>query len=593
MLLEISYQFLKLKDSSAFLASNRDANKLAISLNDSSGVAITYWDLAHFYHENNIQDSAYYYYSEAQKIYEQNENDSNSARLLLNMAIIQKNVKDFTGSEVTTVRAINLLKPLELDYQLYRAYNNMGTVFSELEEYALALEYYSNAANHLEESQRTDEFYSLWNNIGVVYHNVENYRKAIEYFDKALNYGDSLFHSDPKMYAMLLDNQAFARLKFGDKKGVQEQLLKALEIRENIGHEAGITINQLHLAEYFLENHDTISGTRYAFAAKELSQNSENMRDLLQSLRILSVTSRENSLHYANQYMRINDSLQKVERTTRNKFARIRFETDEYIVETEQLNQRILWISSTAVGGFIILMLLLVIRDQRSKGKLAIQRSRANQEIYNLILAQQKNYEQGREKEQQYISRELHDGILGKLFGVRLSLDSLNEEDNQIAKKKRFGYIQEIQKIAEEIRFISHRLRKSSIIDVDFQIVLEELIEKQNQGKINFRLEVDQAIDWESVENDVKINLYRILQETINNIHKHSEATKAKVQILKRNDLLILRVNDNGKGFNYKETTKGIGLKNIKDRTKNIKGKVSFESLGNGTFIEVTIPIGS
>lgn len=590
MLLEISYQFLKLKDSSAFLSSNKDANELAFTLNDSSGIAITFWDLAHFYHQRNIEDSAYYYYNEAQKIYELNGNNLNSAKLLINMAIIQKNVKDFTGSEVTTVQAINVLKPLKLHYQLYRAYNNLGTVFSELEEYSLALQYYGSAAYHLEKSQRNDQFYSLWNNIGVVYHNVENYRKAIEHFEKALNYGDNLSNSDPRMHAMLLDNRAYARLKFGDTTEVQEQLFKALKIREEVGHEAGITINQLHLAEYFLEKHDTISGAGYALAAKELSQNSENMRDLLESLRILSATSDENSLDYAKQYIRINDSLQKIERTTRNKFARIRFETDEYIIETEQLNQRILWITSTAVGGFVILVLLLVIRDQRSKGKLANQKNKANQEIYNLILAQQKNYEEGREKEKQYISRELHDGILGKLFGVRLSLDSLNEEDNQEAKEKRFTYIKEIQKIAEEIRLISHRLRKSSIVDVDFQIVLEELIEKQIQGKVKFNLEMDQAIDWEKVENDVKINLYRILQETINNIHKHAEATKANVQILQKNDLLILNVNDNGKGFNYKETSKGIGLKNIEDRTNSIKGKVSFKSSGKGSFMQLTIP---
>lgn len=594
LLLEISYQYLKLKDSIAFLRTNREARILSITLNDSSGIASTYWDLAHYYHGQNIEDSAYFYYSNAQKIFELKGNDLHSARLLLNMAIIQKNIKDYTGSEITTTNAIALLKPLNENKQLYVAYNNLGIVFNELEENDRALDYYETAMYYLSQTERPDLFPSLWNNMGIVYNNKKEYDKATEYYNKAVTYEENLENSDLETYAMLLDNRTYNQFKSGDTTGVFQQFSKALGIRERLNDVPGIIINKLHMAEFLLAKKDTTTAITYGSQAKELSQASQNTRDLLASLLILSNAEKDNALTYTNEYIKINDSLQKEERAIRNKFARIRFETDEYISETERLSQRVVRISFIAIGLILISVLLYIIKDQWSRNKFIKQKQDANQEIYNLILTQQKNFEEGREKEKRHISRELHDGILGKLLGVRLSLDSLNEEDTPDIKKKRFEYIEEIQTIAEEIRLISHRLNKVSLVDVDFNTVLEELLEKQNRGKIKFRLDVNPSINWESIEDDIKINFYRIIQEAINNIHKHSEATEALVQIQKIENQLILRISDNGNGIEQMHTNRGIGLKNMEARAKNLNGKLKITS-GNsnakGTFIKLAVEV--
>lgn len=397
MLLEISYQYLRLKDSIAFLRTNKEARNLSIALKDSSGIASTYWDLAHYYHGQNIEDSVYFYYSNAQRIYELKGNDLHSARLLLNMAIIQKNIKDYTGSEITTTNAIALLKPLNEYKQLYVAYNNLGIVFNELEENDRALDYYETAMYYLSQTERPDLFPSLWNNMGIVYNNKKEYDKATEYYNKALTYEENLENSDLETYAMLLDNRTYNQFQSGDTTGVLQQFNKALGIREKLDDVPGIIINKLHLAEYFLAKKDTAIAITYGSRAKELSQAFQNTRDLLASLLVLSNAVKDSSLIYFQEYVRINDRLQQRERATRNKFARIRFETDEYISETERLNQRVLRISLMALGVILILGLLYVTKDQWNK--FIKQKQNANQEIYNLILAQQKNFEEGREKE--------------------------------------------------------------------------------------------------------------------------------------------------------------------------------------------------
>ncbi len=586
LLLEISYQYLKLRDSISFLNANQVARNFSNQIKDSSGLAASQWDLAHFYHTYNKEDSAYYYYNKAQKIYQDLGDEYNSASLLLNMAIIQKNIKDYTGSEVSTTNAITLLKPLKEYSQLYAAYNNLGIIFGKLEQYDKALEYFDTAVGYLEKSGEENLYPSVWNNIGVVYRDSKRYRGALNYFDKALYFNSNIKETDPKLYAMILDNRAHAKLRLKDTTGIFEEFLEALEIRKGLGLESGVSINQLHLAEYFLKKGDTLNAINYANKTKKLAKKIQNSRDLLRSLKLLSQVDPQNSLAYANEYIALNDSLQKREREVRNKFARIRFETDQYISETEKLNQRIFRISFISFGVLLVLVLLYLVKDQRSKNKVIKIKQHANQEIYNLILAQQRNFEEGREKEKQHISRELHDGILGKLFGVRLSLDSLNDEEGQEVQNKRYEYIEEIQKIAEEIRLISHRLSKNSIIDIDFKVVLEELIKKQSH---NIHLTIDHSINWEQVDNEIKINLYRIIQEAINNIQKHAKATETKVEIIEEENALNLQVRDNGIGFNTDTVKSGIGLKNMKIRSQNIKGSFLVNSNSAGTVIEVTV----
>lgn len=589
ILLEISYQYLRLNDSTAFLKTNREARNWSKILKDSSGIAATSWDLAHFYHQRNMEDSAYYYYNSAQRIYDLNGEDHHSARLLLNMAIIQKNVKDYTGSEITTTNAIALLKPLNDYKQLYVAYNNLGIVYNELEEYDRALEYYDRADHYLQQSGKKKLFPSLWNNIGVVYHNKEEYERAIDFYKKGIS--GIVKKDDPKLYAMILDNLAYSKFRSGDTTGVLEQFNASLEIREEMDIIPGITVNKLHMAEYFLDQKDTSATIKLAHQAKAFAMQSQNTRDFLSSLLLLSKTLEDSALYYSQAYIKINDSLLKDERATRNKFARIRFETDEYISETEKLNQRVLILSFSAFGISVILILLYIIKHQRSRNNLMKQKQYADQEIYNLILSQQRKYDEGREKEKQHISRELHDGILGKLFGVRLNLDSLNDEDTEEGKEKRFTYIEEIQKIAEEIRLVSHKLNEGSLVDVDFTTVLQELVEKQTLATLSFQLISEETINWDSVENNIKINIYRVLQEAIYNIQKHSGATEGFVKFAKLEENIFLEVKDNGTGFLHDGSKEGIGLKNMQDRVRSINGTIQFKTSGSGTTIELLVPL--
>lgn len=583
LLYEISFQYYLSDDSLNFRKTNNQVRELSLLGGNANIVAMSYWDLAEFYHDYHVEDSAYYYYHKAQEIFATLDYKYRSAKLWLNMAIIQKNIKDYTGSEVSTIKAISLLEPLGKYKYLYRAYNNLGIIYDDLEVYEKALEYYTIAGNYLEKTERKDFSASLWNNIGVAYNNNKQYKKAAKYYDKGLTNHEKLVNSNPELYAMLIDNRAHNQFQSGDTAKVLNQYKKALVIRKENDIIPGVIISRIHLANYFLRNKDTAAAVKNASYAKTLARASLNSEDLLTSLMLLSKITKDSSLFYSREYIRVNDSLQDRERTTRNKFARIRYETAGYIAKTERLNERITKISLLGITGGVILILLFIIQRQRAKNK-------------ELVLIQEKNkrFEDGKEKEKQRISRELHDGVLAKLFGVSMSLDVLNTADDVAAKEKRAKGIQHIKTISEEIRLLSHELRESSVITANYNLELTKLIEHQSQEETKIQLKIDPSIDWEDFDGHIKINLYRILQEGLQNIHKHATAQTVLIEFKRNAEKLVLSIQDDGKGFKPTKGKKGIGLKNIKDRVKSLGGKLIIASKGTlqqGTLVKITIPI--
>jgi signal transduction histidine kinase len=99
-------------------------------------------------------------------------------------------------------------------------------------------------------------------------------------------------------------------------------------------------------------------------------------------------------------------------------------------------------------------------------------------------------------------------------------------------------------------------------------------------------------IEWEKIDNNIKINLYRILQESLQNINKYANAKNIKVEIKKTERKLKLIVSDDGIGFSVKKKSKGIGLQNILSRTEASQGTLDVKSKpGKGTTITITVPI--
>ena len=595
-LLKISYHYLKERDSSNFRKFNKEAMELSLQIKDSSSTAAAFWDLGEFYYSCTILDSSYFYYANSQKIYELTKNDDYSARLMLNMAIVQIDISDYTGSEVTTIQAINKLKPLKEYEQLYSAYNNLGIIFKELGNFQKSVGYYEVALSYLLKADREDLLPSIFNNMGVVHQKQGNYPKAKELYYKGLKLQEELQYPDMLAHAKLLDNLAYVKYLSGDTTEVLQDMHKALHIRKELKADSDIIINQLHIADFLLEERaDTTSAIQYASQANSLSRKTRNRRDLLASLLMLSSIKKDSVLAYTKEYIAVRDTLEAEERAARNKFARIRFETDEFIAENKNLYSQRNVLVGISLGFALLGLSGLVIKNQRTKNRelsLKQEQQEANEKIFQLLLDQQNIKKASRQKERIRLSEELHDGILAKLFGLRLNLSSLNSQNDRTSLGQREKYLEDLKELGKEIRQLSHELNSPLFTSgTGYLSILEDVL-SQNESSFTYQLEVEEEIQWEKISGSIKMHFLRILQEAVRNIQTHSEASFIKVSFELKDNILSYLIQDNGCGFSPQLKSEGIGLKNIASRTKAMKGRLKIESqINQGTKIKIQVPV--
>ncbi|MEM9681560.1 MAG: ATP-binding protein, partial [Bacteroidota bacterium] len=146
--------------------------------------------------------------------------------------------------------------------------------------------------------------------------------------------------------------------------------------------------------------------------------------------------------------------------------------------------------------------------------------------------------------------------------------------------------------IEQDIRQISHELNTDFVSGSGFMDIVTELIENQTQAYgLQYDFYYTDDIRWEHISNKTKINIYRIIQESMQNIYKHANARQIKISISLKNNVILLDITDDGDGFDTSKSKKGIGLKNMSSRITDIHGTIAFNStLGEGTTVNVTIP---
>ena len=582
---------------------NKSNLELAKKLKDTTYIALTYQNLG-WYHLTQIKnDSAYYYYYNAVKIFDRIGDVRNKGETLFNMANIQETERDYIGSEKNAIEGLKLIRSLPTSERsliyTYDLLNLLAVISVRLENYDQAIDYQTQALKVGEDIED-----NLWyltnskNNIGYSLLQIGKYNEALKIFIE-ISQNKEFIELDPSLYVMAKGNEALAKIKLqpDNKKEVERIFLEAFKVTDSLDDPYGLLHIGNDIAEFYLDNNNTDLAEFYTKKTLNAAREINLTEEILRSLKILSFTEEgEKGKEYLYEHIKLNDSLLKNERAIRDKFARIEYETDQLEEDNEQLSRQTLILTIVTIALLFSIVFIYIIITQRARNRKLqfIQKQQeANEEIYNLMLAQQDKIEEGRTHEKKRISEELHDGILGKLFGTRLSLDSLNLVQTEEAAKNRSHYIDQLKTIETEIRKISHDLNSDFVSDSSFIDIIKALIETQTTAyNLEFEFSNDDAIDWEEMPNKTKIHIYRMLQETMQNIYKHANASLVKISFQLKNNVILCAIEDNGSGFNVNKARKGIGLKNIDSRVKEIEGKAEiFSKIDTGTTIKIFIPV--
>ncbi|MEM9052865.1 MAG: sensor histidine kinase [Bacteroidota bacterium] len=487
--------------------------------------------------------------------------DSTSMGFTLNsIGIVLKNMENYEEAEDAFLRSIQIHKSLDDEENLANAFGNLGSLYSMKGEFNLAM---------------------------------DNYQKAKE-IDKRLGilWGEAI--NDMNIGHSLMElgryDEALAHLLAAEEvQQSNEYLADLAETRANLGHayfqlsqnseaqktlEAGLLIKEKSMRVHG----DLLEGLAMVYEAQGNFASAAETRKELLSIR--DSIYRESNSKLANA-LAAEYGLDQKERQLAGKDRVIEEQVDAI---GKFKRERLLAIGVGGLAICLVLVLILLYVQQKRIKKRDIQNLVKQKEIASL-----EAYIHGEENERTRIARDLHDGLNGDLSVIKYKVSSLDDSNMNGEAEKTKEAIELIDKACEQVRSISHNLAPSILNDFNLtEAMLQYVASISASSGIDISFQHFGGLISLSKEKETVV--FRMVQEMINNIVKHSGATEALVQLNSHDNDLVITVEDNGKGFDYKTEKAGMGLKTIESRVAYLDAEYELNSSGEGTTYTVTIP---
>nr|WP_245234805.1 tetratricopeptide repeat-containing sensor histidine kinase [Tamlana crocina] len=471
---------------------------------------------------------------------------------LRQLAIIQFGLGDYFGSETNAVKALKLLENLKENKITSECkvgiYNQLGRIHYTLLNYNEALKHFQKALKH---ASNENQINIIRNNIGLIYIDESNFEKAENEFQDI--YTNSLTLNNAKQTARALDNLGLTKLKLGKQEAL-DILKDALQIRLKIADQKGLYSSYKNLSIYYKKHQDKPTTQHYAQKAYNTAKKLNSASFLEDALsHWMSLSPNPMIL----QYQKLKDSIDTSRQMAENKYALIKFNyaKQEQIAQENKIKQekeRADKIMYQGIGGLILIssvFAFLIIKVRHKKDKIKT--------VYHT---------------ESRISKKVHDELANDVYQIMSKLQNNTNIQDDI--------LDDLDLVYSKTRDIS---KENSSIDLndDYQTQLKELFASYSTHSVNVITRGMNTINWHSFDNIKKITLYRVLQELLVNMKKHSQCNNAIISFKKINNKTHINYADNGKVCVFK---KGSGMRNMENRIKSINGTISFESEPNKGF---------
>ena len=541
--------------------------KKALQFDVRANKSSVYSSMGILYKRQGKYEEALTIYFKGLKEDEVNGNDYGRYIKLANIGNLYMELKDYKNSIVYSKKALELAKSTKNESMLSSMgtlLNNIGGNYSFLNEYDTAIHYLHESLNVNIQNNNKRELARTYTTLGSVYSSINQDRKSLEYLKMALKFREEL----------------------GDK-------IELVETKIALGFTYGKT-NQINKSNYYfdealtlameIENIDLISQT-YSAISDYYSLVNKHEQALLNYRLFIKF---KDSILKINNFKNIQELQTKYETKKKdNEIASQRLQLQEQ--ENDILKKKNQYNLALGGGGFLLLgsLGLWLFYRQRQKIKnneiVALQSQQEVVKLEALI--------DGEEKERNRLAQDLHDGINGDLAVIKYKISSI--EPDKFSKKEKIFYddaISMLDNAVEQVRRISHNLAPPSLHNFDLIEAIQQFCSKQNASNslnISFQYFGNRLV----LKKEIETAIYRIIQELLNNIMKHANATEALVQLNNHGNKLIITVEDNGEGFDTNSPKNGIGLQNIKSRVNFLKANLDINSSKKGTTFCIEIDL--
>ncbi len=548
-----------------------------------------------YYDVSGQSDSAKYYFEKALSISKKHDYGIITVMIINNLGMFHWNKGNYQDALNYFFQALEMNKNNAKDSGNGIYFNNIGLIYQEMGQYDKSLEYHEKALAVREKYHQKSEIATSLSNIAVVLGAQGKYSKSEETFMKAIKMAKA--ENEMGKYYDALSGLSTIYIE-------QNQPLKAIplleELREgrnkhNIDRRSNLVAIS-HLIDAYNTTENLTAALKYVTSGTNFLQEFPDIKnsavDFFQnaSETYFRTGNSKEGLAFIKKAINAKEEIFSSENATaiaalETKFkvaakekdlAEARANLVQRELEVEQKNSLIF--GTLAVAVFLGILGFLVYKQQKLKNNQLLKEGELKAALAKIETQNQLQEQRLR------ISRDLHDNIGSQLTFIISSIDNLKFGLNGAATSvtDKLGKISEFtSQTIYELRDTIWAMNKNDISVEDLQARISNFIEKAKvSSDVEFHFDVAENILKETNFTSMQgMNMYRIIQEAVNNSLKYAEASLIKVAIKKREDALVeVLIFDNGKGFDLKNSKSGNGLANIQKRAKDLGGNVKITS---------------
>ncbi len=516
-------------------------------------------ELGEKHFKNTKYDSSYYYFNKAKSLCDVKKDTTKIIYSILKLAYIEQYQGNYSGSETTILEAFPFLKNNPNPNHHWALYNIMGHNYLQTLDYKLALHYYNLALNF-----KTNQFRKscIKNNIALTHMETHNYKKAVQILLPLTSQKDVI--NDIEIFSIILDNLGYSYYKVKNQKGIN-YMNQSLKIRKQSNNDLGLTRSYIHLSEYYQKSNSKLAN-KYAQLAYEKATIVNNADDRLESLKLMIQNNSKNQLKkYSLNYIQISDSLAKARQKAKNQFAKIKYDSKkdkeenlklktqkaETALELEKQKNRNLILNFLVITGILSTIFLYYFLK-------AINKKEKIQTSYDT---------------ETRIAKKLHDELANDVYHTM----AFAETQDLSTSQNKESLLNNLDTIYSRTRNIS---KENSAIDTGPKYIegLKEMMSGFNTCSITILANGMDSIDWNALDRNKKIIVYRVIQELLVNMKKHSQCSLAVITFKKRENKLQIDYSDNGLGAALDKINSRNGLQNVENRILSINGTITFDT---------------
>jgi signal transduction histidine kinase len=534
---------------------------------------------------------------EAYLFYDQSRNLYSKALAAKQLSTVHYLKGTYDSSAYYIVEAIKGFEALNKPDELGEAYCEYGYRIKR-RNLPEAFRYMSKGIRILEDSRFIKKLTAAYDNFGVLHELNATLDSAAWYYNKALALKENLRDSVGLPYS--LNNLGGVEIMQGRYELALPYLQKALDIRTARDDKFGIAESYALFGDLYKSwKKYSLAIEWFGLSAQQcnlvgypflLQQNQDQLASCyeqtgqfdLATMALKRSASLKDSLLNEKNLVQINELEQR--------FRVV--EKDKAIAQLQERAARKQLLIVVIVGLFLLAAAIFVLIYQRQKRKANEARDAA------IIEERERGLDAvftATEEERKRIAKDLHDGVGQQLSGLRMGFESLTLQVQSALPHQQEAInkmTQVIDEACKDVRNLAHQMMPKALSESGLIASIDDMLNKSlGLTKITYRLE-HFNVDQQRYNEKVELGLYRVCQELVNNIIKHSGASEVVVQLFKSKGLLILIVEDNGRGFAHTKNSAGIGLSNITSRIHTVDGDVSWEpGPQSGTVATVKVPV--